>query len=182
MSESSDSYRPMRAKSAVISHPTSSVTTANSSSAGAPCATSVATRRRAASTCRSCDCLTASRASLPIRIAAASPAIANATSETRSALRWTRRLSYGGAKKNAPARTPSTTPASAGLVPPMAATAMTTRRVQNRNPPGPRPGRNGSKASVISAGPATARTHAAAPRDDCCFNHAQAGVPSTLTR
>jgi hypothetical protein len=47
---------------------------------------------------------------------------------------------------------------------------------------GPRDGRNGSKASVSSAGPATARTHAAARRaGDRCLSHAPAGLPSTLT-
>ena len=103
-------------------------------------------------------------ASLPIRIPVAGPTIANATSETRSGRTSTSRLSEGGAKKNAPARTPSTTPASAGHAPPITATAVTTSSSQNRNPPSPMDDRNGSRASVITAEPTIIRTHARSRR------------------
>jgi hypothetical protein len=54
--------------------------------------------------------------------------------------------------------------------------------MQNRNPPTERDERNGIKASVTSAGPANARTHAATRRvGGHRVNHAQARCPNALT-
>jgi len=53
---------------------------------------------------------------------------------------------------------------------------------ENRNPPSTRADCKGSAASVSSAGPATARAHAAARRvGDRCLSHAPTRRPSALT-
>src|SRR2546423_1142893 len=73
-------------------------------------------------------------------------------------------------------------PGSDGGVPQITGTAMTTSSVENRNPPSTSDDRNPSVASVSSAGPAAARTHAATWRvRDRCLNHVPRRPPSTLT-
>jgi hypothetical protein len=82
----------------------------------------------------------------------------------------------------APAATPTTTAAIAGGTLPMSATATTTSSEQNSPPATPKDGRNGSVASAITSGPATATIHATRLRTgDRCLEEALIKPPSTLT-